>query len=91
MVTNCPFCGFLLNRPVKNGIKCCGHCHSFFETTNKNKLLSAAWAIQKEHNIHPDQFKFFHDLDDTEYQMVYNLVVEEGYNHDELLGLLDVF
>ena len=89
MISNCPFCGFQLSRQIKYGIKLCSHCNAIFETTHINKLLSAAWFLRKSRNVQLEQFKFFYDLTDEESDMLYKLVIEEGFTHDEVLSLID--
>jgi hypothetical protein len=87
MLNRCPYCGNKLARPIRNGIKSCPHCHSFFTTTKNNQLLSAAWELRKS-RTNLEQFKFYNELSDDESSWLYHFVVEEGYTHDEMCKII---
>lgn len=83
---NCPFCGFQLHSPLKNGISFCLNCNETFESNLRNELLSMSWGVRKykwDFNKLADK----HDNTDSKCNFVYAMVAEEKFSHDEVIEL----
>lgn len=87
MINACPFCGFNLKQPLFDGVTQCSHCSKFFESTNINKLLSAAWELRRK-NLTQESLLFQTKLDKDLVEFVYYFVWNLSYSHDEFLKLL---
>jgi len=87
MIQACPNCGHTLQRELKDGLTHCSHCNQVFDSSDLNRLLSAAWQIRREH-LSLEQVKWQLKLGDDYSILIYTFVSEYGYAHDELIKLL---
>lgn len=88
MLTQCPFCGFQLDRPLKNGVALCLHCNQIFESNLRNRLLAAGWCLRRFH-WDWDRFSEHYKGDEKEALFIYSMVTTEGFTHDEVMQTLD--
>lgn len=84
----CPFCGHVLPNPLKDGVASCLNCSRLFDSTNFNRLLSAAWLVRKQ-NICDDERLIAYGFSPVESALIIKLVADMGYSHDELIKALD--
>jgi hypothetical protein len=87
MIHACPNCGIQLTHPLKDGLTHCSHCNHRIESSELNKLLSAAWLLRRK-NMSIDQLKWLTNFSDDYCLLVYTFVVENGYSHDSFLKFL---
>lgn len=87
MIQACPNCGHTLQQELNDGLTHCSHCNQIFDSSDFNRLLSAAWQIRREH-LSLEQIKWQLKLGDDYSILVYTFVGEYGYSHDELINLL---
>jgi hypothetical protein len=88
MIDRCPFCGYLLELGIKDGITGCNNCNRIFGSTSKNKILSAAWVVRREGLEEIEIIKKRCNLTNEESDIVENYIINEGYNHDDFLKFL---
>lgn len=89
MILLCPHCGHHLSQPLLNGITSCSNCRRVFDSSHRNKLLSAAWLVRK-HDIYSTDWlieQYHYEPDDAAF--VIKFVAEECYSHEEFLALLN--
>lgn len=83
MILACPHCGTPIPEPLGNGLASCLHCHRVFESNISNRLLSASWLVRK-HGYHGiDELISDTKLAEHEAILVYSLVADNDYSHDE--------
>lgn len=84
----CPHCGFSLKEPIISGIGSCGNCHSVFDTSPYNRLLSICWYVRKNH------IEDFHvlkrqNIKPEEALIAVALAYEGNYSHSEVVEILN--
>lgn len=88
MMSMCPFCGHELVSPLTNGISSCQNCRRTFDSSRKNRLLSASWFVRRKSIYDVDtlveRYKF--QVDDAEW--IIRIVYDECRSHDEILKML---
>lgn len=87
MIVVCPNCGHTLHRELKDGLTHCSHCNQILDSSDYNRLLSAAWKVRRE-NLTLEQIKWQIKLDNDFAILVFTFVSEYGYTHDEFISLL---
>jgi len=87
MIHVCPNCGHALHRELNDGLTHCSHCNQLFDSSDFNKLLSAAWQVRREH-LTLEQVKWQLKLGDDLSILVYTFVNDYGYTHEEFIKLL---
>jgi hypothetical protein len=88
---NCPHCGHQLPHELNDGLSACLHCHRIFDSCIFNRLLAASWLIRKDRVSNFEQFLFHSKLREPEAILVFSLVYEHCYSHDEFLKALRMF
>jgi acetone carboxylase gamma subunit len=83
----CPNCGFSLNSYLTDGISTCLNCHRAFDTSKKNRLLSAAWCVRRRNLYDIDELKRYNNLTDKEWEFINHYIINEDLTHDEILKL----
>ena len=83
MINLCPNCGHELPHELNH----CLHCNHLIDSSDFNKLLSAAWQTKKE-NLSLEQIKWNTKLDDDLSILVYTYIQEQGYSHEDFIRLL---
>lgn len=88
MILVCPFCGADIPECLNDGIANCAHCSRVFDSSLPNRLLSASWLVRKR-NYHDIQ-ELISDtkLPEVEAILIYSLVSENFYSHDEVIKAL---
>ena len=89
LMNYCPYCGQSLDMPLLNGISTCNRCKRVFDTSDRNRLLSAAWLVRREHTYNIEIVEFRTDLSPQELSLIYEYVIDLGYCHDDFLKILD--
>lgn len=84
MIKLCPYCGFKLKPPLRDGIKGCDNCLRVFDCSCYHKLLSASWLYKNWH-IDICTIREQCELNDCETALVEKYVVDRGFTHDDLL------
>jgi Zn-finger protein len=84
----CPFCGHNLISRLHDGISNCVNCHRVFDTSQTNRILSAAWHVRRQHLTEIEDLKSNNCLSDQEIDLVLQYVIEKGYTHDEFLKIV---
>ena len=87
MIQVCPNCGHALQRGLSDGLTHCSHCNQVFDSSDYNRLLSAAWQIRKEH-LSLEQVKWQLNLGDDFSILVFSFVNDHGYSHEEFMKVL---
>ena len=87
MINLCPNCGHELPHELNDGLTHCLHCNHLIDSSDFNKLLSAAWQTKKE-NLSLEQIKWNTKLDDDLSILVYTYIQEQGYSHEDFIRLL---
>jgi len=87
MIHVCPNCGYSLECQLSDGLTHCGHCKQVFDSSDYNKLLSAAWQVRRE-NICIERMKWQTKLDDDLCLFVYLFVHDYEYTHEDFAKLL---
>jgi hypothetical protein len=87
MIQVCPNCGYHLYRELNDGLTHCAHCNQIFDSSDFNKLLSAAWMVRNQH-CDAEQIKEKTDLDDDLAVFVFIFVNHMEYNHEDFSALL---
>jgi hypothetical protein len=87
MIQVCPNCGCELQLELKNGLSHCAHCNQVFDSSDYNRLLSAAWQIRRWH-LSLEQVVHQLKLGEDFSILVHTFVGEHGYNHDEFIKVL---
>ena len=87
MIYVCPNCGNQLDKELNDGLAHCTHCHRVFDSSDFNRLLSAAWQVRK-HNQSIEQLMFQMNIPKDEAILVTAFVGEYGYSHEEFHKLL---
>jgi len=83
----CPFCGHSLQQRLYDGISSCSNCCRIFDSSQKNRLLSAAWCI-RHLNLETKDLLNYNQLTSVELEFLEKYVFDKGYSHDELLKVL---
>lgn len=83
MILVCPHCGNEIPEALVNGLASCTHCHRVFESSIPNRLLSASWLIRKNKYHGIDELISDTKLAEHEAILVYSLVEDNSYSHDE--------
>lgn len=86
-IHDCPNCGHALQNKLKDGLTNCLYCNQIFDSSDYNRLLSAAWKIRRE-NLSLEQVKWQLKLGDDYSILMYTFAGEHGYTHDEIIKLL---
>lgn len=86
----CPYCGRHLNKPLLNGITTCDNCGRVFDSSNHNRILSAAWMIRRENLCNLDMVRFRCDLSEDDLSMLAYHVIDQGCSHDEFVKALNL-
>jgi hypothetical protein len=66
----------------------CDHCGRVFDSTSRNRVLSAAWVVRHWHVEDPATLQFKFGFSKTEVDLVENYVIDLRYSHDELVQIL---
>jgi hypothetical protein len=85
----CPHCGLALDKPLLDGITTCNRCGRVFDSNNRNKLLSAAWLVRREHIYDIEMLKFKCDISESEFLLISHYVIDMGFCHDEFVKFLN--
>ena len=72
-----------------NGITSCENCGRIFDSSDRNKLLSAAWMVRREHLCDLDLIRFRCKLSEDDIAFIYQYVVDDGCCHDEFVKVLN--
>ncbi len=83
MILACPYCGTEIPEALVNGLASCTHCHRIFESSTSNRLLSASWLIRRNKYRGLEQLISDTKLAEHEAILVYSLVNDNAYSHDE--------
>jgi hypothetical protein len=83
MILVCPHCGPEIPEALVNGLASCTNCHRIFESSVPNRLLSASWLIRKNKYHGIDELISDTKLAEHEAILVYSLVEDNSYSHDE--------
>ena len=84
MIFLCPHCGTEIPEVLVNGLASCTHCSQIFESNIPNKLLSASWLVRKNKYHGIEELISDTKLAEHEAILVYSLVEENNYSHDEM-------
>lgn len=84
MIRICPFCGHKLKNCISEGITTCSNCERVFDSSRKNKILSASWMVRK---WHADLENL--DLKEEDKKIIQDYIVEKLFSHDEFLKVID--
>lgn len=87
MIWCCPFCGFKLKKPVLHGISSCTNCCRVFDTSDTNRLLSAAWLVKRD-NICSEEALMQYGFSHAESKFVIEAIVDSCLLPEELAKLL---
>lgn len=87
MINVCPNCGHDLQHHLNDGLTHCSHCNQILDSSDYNRLLSAAWQIRKEH-LSLEQVKWQLKLGDDFSILAHTFVGDYGYSQDEFIKLL---
>lgn len=87
MIQVCPNCGHTLQQQLADGLMHCSHCNQIFDSSDYNKLLSAAWQARKE-NFTVEKMKWQLQLPEDLCILVLTFVNDYGYTHDDFSKLL---
>ena len=87
MIQVCPNCGHSLQRELNDGLTHCTHCNQLFDSSDYNRLLSAAWQVRREH-LSLEQIRWQLKLDNDLCILVNTYINDYGYSHDEFVKLL---
>lgn len=87
MIYVCPNCGHCLHKYLNDGLSHCSHCNQIFESSDYNRLLSAAWMVRHE-DLSAQQLVEGLKLTHDEAILVRTFVGDHGYCHDEFIRLL---
>jgi hypothetical protein len=87
---NCPHCGHQLPQELNDGLSACLHCNRIFDSSIINRLLSASWIIRKDRARDFEKFRYCTKLSEPEAILVFSLVYEHGYSHDEFIKALKI-
>ncbi len=83
MILVCPFCGKEILEALINGIASCGNCKRIFESNTPNKLLAASWLLRKNKYHGISELISDTKLSEPEAILVYSLVEDNSYSHQE--------
>lgn len=87
MINYCPFCGHNLPTAIVHGITSCNNCKRVFDSSQLNKLLSAAWFVRKR-NIDSEDYLIQFGYTKEEADLLIKFVHEGCYSHEEFRDLL---
>lgn len=87
MINYCPFCGHNLPVAIVHGITSCNNCKRVFDSSQFNKLLSAAWLVRKR-NIDSEEYLVQFGYTKEEADLLIKFVYEGCYSHEEFRDLL---
>lgn len=82
MMRLCPYCGHALPEVLTDGISACQKCSRVFSSTPENVLISAAW-MAKKYPGSIDRLKAECGLDQSQAELVYELMTDEGCSIEE--------
>lgn len=88
MIIVCPFCGSEIYEALISGLASCQNCHRVFDSSICNKLLSASWLVRKNRYHGVEQLISDTKLEEHEAIIVYSLVSESSYSHEEFSNAL---
>lgn len=83
MILVCPHCGTGIPEGLSDGIASCLHCHRVFDSNLSNRLLSASWLVRKNKYHGVEELISDTKLAEHEAILVYSLVEDNSYSHDE--------
>lgn len=83
MILVCPHCGTEIPEVLNNGLASCTYCHRIFESNVPNRLLSASWLVRKNRYHGIEELISDTKLAEHEAILVYSLVEDNEYSHDE--------
>lgn len=83
----CPYCGHILEQPLLDGISTCSNCNRIFDSSDHNRILSAAWHARRT-CVTLEDLERFDYLTGDQIKFIEDYVVDSGYTHDELLKFL---
>ena len=89
MIIACPHCGFYIPQILKDGLASCTHCNRVFDSSLKNRLLSASWLVRKNNYHGVDQLISDTKLPEHEAILVYSFVGDNLYSQEEFHQVLD--
>jgi hypothetical protein len=81
----CPFCGTDFPEGLRDGVANCAHCNRVFDNSLPNRLLAASWLARKRNYYGIQELISDTRLSEVEAILVYSLVSENLYSHDEVL------
>lgn len=87
MINYCPFCGHNLPTAIVHGITSCNNCRRVFDSSQFNKLLSAAWLVRKR-NIDSEEYLIQFGYTKEESELLIKFVFEGCYSHEDFMALL---
>jgi uncharacterized C2H2 Zn-finger protein len=87
MMQYCPSCGSAFQNNLNDGLVQCDHCGQVFDSSDYNKLLSAAWAIRRE-KMSLEKLKWQLQLGDDFSILVHTFVHDYEYSHQDFMNLL---
>jgi hypothetical protein len=87
MINYCPECGHNLPQPIFHGITSCNNCRRVFDSSQFNKLLSAAWLVRKR-NIDSEDYLVQFGYTKEEADLLVKFVHECCYSHEDFKDLL---
>jgi hypothetical protein len=89
MIQTCPHCGYDIEHGLKDGLANCLHCNQVFDSSDYNKLLSAAWQIRKK-NVTLEHVRWMIEDEDLSI-LVHTFVNDHEYTHAEFVKALKKF
>lgn len=87
MIYACPNCGHSLPRQLNDGLSHCNHCNRIFDSSDYNRLLSAAWMVRRD-RMTMEQLMFHAHLPEDEAILVMTFVGDNCYSHEDFQKFL---
>ena len=88
MIIACPYCGKYIPQILKDGLASCTHCNQIFDSSLKNRLLSASWLVRKN-NYSIDQLISDTRLPEHEAILVHSFIGENCYSIEDFSRVLN--
>lgn len=87
MITVCPNCGQPIHPYLNDGLTCCLNCNIIFDSSVYNSILSASWLVRRQ-SLPPATLVSWLGLSESDAELVYHSIEEEGLSHDEFIQVL---
>lgn len=89
MIVACPYCGRNIPDCLVDGLASCTHCSRIFDSSIKNRLMSASWLLKKNRYHGVEQLISDTKLPEYEAILVYSFVSDNCYSIEEFRKVLD--